>query len=246
MEASASPRLYHCPLCGEHRALADTCLGSRSFEAYHKACWGRKPDVANVELWNERWRDWACTICIQAGRAIVANYRLQTSLDAFPPAMVVYRDAVRKCADCRQDYVFTAQEQRLWYEEWRIPMEAEPRACTECRKKRRQGREVSIAVQALKDRAKTAQSLEAMQALVSFYKAHDKPTQADYWSRLARKVKAQRLEELAALLERLNVNDAAEVERIAALLAETGQADTPMGRDFARRIKGLERGKKGR
>ncbi|MEY3444100.1 MAG: hypothetical protein RLZZ519_2381, partial [Bacteroidota bacterium] len=43
---------------------------------------------------------------------------------------------------------------------------------------------------------------------------------------------------------RLNVNAVDEVERIAALLAETGQADTPIGKDFARRIKGLERGKR--
>ena len=195
-------------------------------------------------MWNERRRDWACAICIRSGRAIVANFRLQTSLDAFPPAMVVYRDAVRKCADCQQDYVFSAQEQQLWYEEWRIPMEAEPRACTDCRKKRRQAREVSLAVQALQHRAKKAQSLEAMLALVSFYKAHDNPTKVDYWARIARKARVAKLEELTLLLERLNVNAVDEVERIAALLAETGQADTPIGKDFARRIKGLERGKR--
>jgi hypothetical protein len=181
---------YHCPLCGEMRALADTCIPSRSFLAYCKACWGTLPDTSDVVIWNTKRRDWACAVCIQAGRAIVAKYHLQQSVDAFPPALAVYRDQERNCKACGKTYTFSAEEQRMWYEEWCIPLEAEPKACLVCRKARRQSREVSLALQALKLRAKTEQSLEAMQALASFYRTHGKPTKADYWTRMARKTNA--------------------------------------------------------
>lgn len=243
MEPSQSQAIYRCPLCGESRALADTCLRSSSFEAYHKSCWGHKPDVRDVELWNEHRRDWACNTCIQAGRAIVANYRPQGSVSAFPPAMVVYRDEERNCADCAKAYTFTAREQQRWYEEWRIPLEAMPRACTDCRQARRENRTASLTIKSLMHRAKTAQSLEAMRSLMLIYKSRNKPTKADYWTRIARKTREEKIAELTILIDRVNVDAAAEVERIAALLAETGQAESDIGKDFARRIKGLRRKK---
>ena len=82
-----------------------------------------------------------------------------------------------------------------------------------------------------------------MRSLILIYKSRNKPTKADYWTRMAQKTWEEKIAELTILIDRVNVNAAPEVERIAALLAETGQAESDIGKDFARRIKGLRRKK---
>ncbi len=49
-----------------------------------------------------------------------------------------YVDATFKCADCGSEFVFSAQEQRFWYEDRRFYVDSQPKRCAACRKKERQ------------------------------------------------------------------------------------------------------------
>jgi hypothetical protein len=104
--------------------------------------------------WLLRWaRDgrirWACQGCIDAGRAILADPNRQVRFDdVYCP---VYRDLSLTCADCGADFVNTAEEQRVWYEEYRMRMTAGPgipRLCRSCRYDKRQRRRAMHALQA--------------------------------------------------------------------------------------------------
>jgi hypothetical protein len=48
-----------------------------------------------------------------------------------------YIDATFKCRDCDEDFLFSAQEQRFWYEQRRFYVDSQPVRCPECRKKER-------------------------------------------------------------------------------------------------------------
>ena len=48
-----------------------------------------------------------------------------------------YIDAVFQCVDCGKEFLFSAKEQRFWYEERGFYVDSLPKRCAECRKKER-------------------------------------------------------------------------------------------------------------
>ena len=46
-------------------------------------------------------------------------------------------DAVYRCADCATDFLFSAKEQKFWYEDRHFYVDSLPVRCPECRKKER-------------------------------------------------------------------------------------------------------------
>jgi hypothetical protein len=48
-----------------------------------------------------------------------------------------YIDAIMRCDECAETFVFSAAEQRQWYEEYRFYVESLPRHCPKCRSERR-------------------------------------------------------------------------------------------------------------
>ncbi|MFN8397665.1 MAG: zinc-ribbon domain containing protein [Bacteroidia bacterium] len=177
MEAAHTAPTYCCPVCGEMRQQEETCLGGRAYRAYFAGSRAILPPPDDVAAWNIVWRNWACNTCLQSGRAILAKASFQFSVDAFPPSQPVYVDVVRSCKTCGLDFHFTPREQQLWYEEWRIPLEAEPKSCLECRKTLRKSREVSMALQRLHHSAKQEGSLTAMRSLAEYYRVHGQTPQ---------------------------------------------------------------------
>lgn len=49
-----------------------------------------------------------------------------------------YVDAAFPCSRCGAEFVFTAAEQRVWYEEYRFWVDARPKHCPTCRRDLRQ------------------------------------------------------------------------------------------------------------
>jgi hypothetical protein len=51
-----------------------------------------------------------------------------------------YEDLKFKCRDCEVECVWTDEQQRLWYEEWRGPIQSTAVRCRECREKVRRAK----------------------------------------------------------------------------------------------------------
>jgi hypothetical protein len=97
-----------------------------------------------------RWF-WACDACIQSGRAVVANIAKQLLGVGTPFA--AYVDRPFRCEDCGSESVFSAREQRHWFEELGFLIWVYPKQCLPCRRARH-------------DRARLNQSLaEALHGL---------------------------------------------------------------------------------
>ena len=71
----------------------------------------------------------------------IPNTALEADVSRQSPAMVPvthYYDVKRTCRDCDRPFIFFAQEQKHWYEELGLPLEADCVRCVPCRK-RQQG-----------------------------------------------------------------------------------------------------------
>ena len=102
--------------------------------------------------------------------AIVADLDRQT-----PATMPVthYFDLERRCRDCRQWFIFFAEEQKLWYEALGFPLESDCVRCVECRRRQRgiaRQREVYEELFHVSDRT-IEQSLEMADACLSLIEA---------------------------------------------------------------------------
>jgi len=69
----------------------------------------------------------------RGGRRIKADLRKQTPNNSYSQK-VYYEDIVFTCRDCGVECVWTAEQQRLWYEQWGGPIQSTAVRCRDCRK----------------------------------------------------------------------------------------------------------------
>lgn len=81
---------------------------------------------------------WACDDCINDKRAILANpknqyFTFKHPMDTGNPYLA-YFDKRFTCKSCKDDFVFSKEEQKYWYEELSFVVYSKPIACKTCRK----------------------------------------------------------------------------------------------------------------
>lgn len=79
---------------------------------------------------------WACNACLVSGQAIPGQPWLQTWVDHRP--YLAYWDRQKICRDCHTDFIFSAREQRYWYEELKFWVQSDAIHCLSCRRARRE------------------------------------------------------------------------------------------------------------
>jgi hypothetical protein len=77
-----------------------------------------------------------------------------------------YVDATFICGDCDREFVFTAKEQRFWYEERGFFVDSLPKRCARCRKAQRTRVELRKRYDELIGEALDAASLETKKKLI--------------------------------------------------------------------------------
>ncbi len=117
-----------CPVCKKKKRLFDTDLidiiAKASPTANHARNWVK-------EVQQLQWTKWACKACVKSKKAIKADISKHTYIGS--TEHYFYIDNPRKCTSCKKSYVFTASEQKFWYEIARLPTDATPDFCKACR-----------------------------------------------------------------------------------------------------------------
>jgi hypothetical protein len=70
----------------------------------------------------------------RTGRKIKANLSKQAPNNSYLPPLH-YEDVDFTCRDCGAKCVWTAEQQRLWYEEWGGPIQSTAIRCRACRQR---------------------------------------------------------------------------------------------------------------
>jgi hypothetical protein len=132
----------------------------------------------------QRTYQWACDACLDSGRATEGDPQKQLYCDFDP--WLAYFDSEKTCENCGSDYIFTRQEQLLWYEKFRFWVQSKPKYCAACRKikrqKKRMNKELSE-VLAKKENLRT----EDMERLSVIYAQINRPDRSQYYLNLIRK-----------------------------------------------------------
>jgi len=74
--------------------------------------------------------------------AIVANWSQHSPHNSHSP-IFWYQDKLLSCRDCGAEFVFTKNEQRVWYEEYKLPIQVKAVCCTICRRRQRKEKEAA-------------------------------------------------------------------------------------------------------
>lgn len=70
----------------------------------------------------------------RSGRRIKADLSKQTPNNSYSPPLY-YEDVSFACRDCGAECVWTAEQQRLWYEQWGGPVQSAAVRCRACRQR---------------------------------------------------------------------------------------------------------------
>lgn len=109
--------------------------------------WWAKSTEWIVESAQNGTLQWACRECLGEENVTQGRPWLQSFTDS--PPHLAYFDKVYGCELCGQRYVFSAQEQRFWYEELKFWVNTRPKQCADCRRLRRTDREAMRTLQQL-------------------------------------------------------------------------------------------------
>lgn len=89
------------------------------------------------EGWTKNVRDdWACPGCLAAGKALKAE-PLEQNFRGYSGPRFAYVDQAKRCQRCDVEFVFTASEQKVWYETRKFHPKSKPLNCLDCGKKLR-------------------------------------------------------------------------------------------------------------
>lgn len=129
---------------------------------------------------------WACDDCIDTGKAIQSNFEKQTYCDFVPH--LAYYDKKITCKTCKEDFIFTKEEQQYWYEKLQFWVQGECVNCKKCRKKKRDISVIDTELSnILKDKSKM--SAADFDRVIEIYTLIGKTEKAKEYSTLKKKLK---------------------------------------------------------
>lgn len=85
------------------------------------------------------WR-YSSAIAVDESQCITADPERQ-HYTVIPES--TYYSMKLRCEGCQEEFWFSANEQRVWYEEWGFWIDSIPRRCAKCRKLLREGTETA-------------------------------------------------------------------------------------------------------
>lgn len=70
-----------------------------------------------------------------------------------------YLDAIFKCDMCRENFTWSAAEQKTWFEQWHFWIDSVPNQCPQCRKLRREAKAARQEYDAIVEQARQGNDL---------------------------------------------------------------------------------------
>lgn len=121
-----------CPGCAEVVRPGRTRL--QQMEGRMNAHWLNGSSLVDKAIRKE-FNDWACMDCEHAKRAIFPDYSKQNYGLGGP--ILFYITKVMNCDTCKNEFAFTAEDQKFWYEDLAFNYSSYPKNCLSCRKETR-------------------------------------------------------------------------------------------------------------
>ena len=135
---------------------------------------------------------WACDTCLETKKALLGNPKKQYHTFTHPMNTanpnLAYINKTVQCDACQEDFLFSKEEQKYWYEDLQFVVYSKPKQCLTCRKKKQADKLINTELSdLLKDGEPT--ELKKLQRLVTIYELLEKHDKTKYYLSLIRKKK---------------------------------------------------------
>lgn len=156
------------------------------FEGAHRV--QGKSNAASILAFTELYK-WACDDCLETKRALLGNPKKQFFTfkypwdTAFP--YLTYQDRNFTCRDCESSFVFSKEEQQHWYEELKFVVYSKPVRCPECRKKKREEKNLNTELSELLKDGKP-EDRKALLRIAEIYEIMGKPEKVKAYRKAAK------------------------------------------------------------
>lgn len=121
-----------CPVC--KKEVRPTLTRLQQMEGRMNARWLNGSSLVEKAIKKE-FNEWACIHCEHAKRAVFPDYSKQNYGLGGP--ILFYMTKEMNCDTCKKDFIFTAEDQRFWYEDLFFNDGSYPKNCLSCRKETR-------------------------------------------------------------------------------------------------------------
>ncbi len=121
---------------------------------------------------------YACDSCLAKKKAILANPKLQHGSFFYHLA---YFDESRTCQTCGDDYIFTKEEKRHWYEVLKFWVYAKSVNCKNCSKEIRTERNLNTRLSDLLKNGEDSLSKIEIAEIISIYEVIEKTDKVKYF-----------------------------------------------------------------
>lgn len=130
------------------------------------------------------YKRWACDDCIKSKKAIISDPK-QMNFSVMPKYLAYFNEE-RTCFDCKKDYIFSAEEQKYWFETLNFWHDAIPNGCKLCRKKIRHQKELVKRLSYLLENL-DKNNREALLEIAQIYNEMGKEEKVKHYTALAKK-----------------------------------------------------------
>jgi len=148
------------------------------FEGAHRV--QGKSNAASIMAFTELYK-WACDDCLETKRALLGNPKKQST--AFQH--LAHWDKSFTCRDCESSFVFSKEEQQHWYEELKFVVYSRPVRCPDCRKKKREEKNLNTELSELLKDGKP-EDRKALLRIAEIYETMGKPEKVKAYRKAAK------------------------------------------------------------
>ena len=125
----------------------------------------------------EDFQNWACDDCLIKGKAIKSN---NPQNFGYSKPYFAYYDKTIVCESCKDEFIFSKEEQQYWFETLQFRVDAKCLNCKSCRKTIRKARKLNTELSnILKDKSKMSET--DFDRVIEIYNLMDKAEKVSEW-----------------------------------------------------------------
>lgn len=181
-------KLAVCPCCltEKHRTELQTCISilekreKQEFKHYKEL----KLDQYTYGSFVDSNFEWACDSCLDTRKAILAIPELQeTPFETH----LAYFDTQLHCNSCKKEFLFRKEEKKAWYELYKLPINAQPNNCLDCRRNTQRQNSENKTISEILKKPEIEITDNQLEEVIRIYTSWDKMEKAKYYQSILNK-----------------------------------------------------------
>jgi hypothetical protein len=176
-----------CPCCKAERHRTEIIICLSVFEKWEKQIYKhyRELGIDSYNSFIDSDFDWACDVCLNENKAILANLNVQNIPSTGPH--LAYFDTHDVCRTCGADFIFSKEEKVFWYEHLQFHLYSKPVNCLQCRRETKALKEETKILSDILKKDEKEITIDELKTVIEIYHKWDKVEKGKFYEAMKRK-----------------------------------------------------------